>query len=508
MSVRFSVVIPTRERAETLRFALRTCLEQSFDDYEIVVSDNFSSPATRAVVEEAASPRVRYVRTSEPVAMSTSWEFAVSHARGEYVTLIGDDDGLLPHALGELDRVARETGTKAIRWDPAFYTWPNVALPGQGNYLRLPFGCAMAERDGRAAIREVIAFREFYTALPMLYNSAVHRDVLADLRRLTGRVFPHPIPDVYSGFAIAHAAGRYISTTVPMSVSGQSGASNGIATLFNRGRNAIDAEFHALNARDGLRSEPTVPDLPAFPHVVVADSFAFAKRTLFPDLAADIDRRALSVACVVGSRVAEADWPAALATVREALADLPEEQAWFDAELAATPFRAPPAVQMRPSRLGFDGTYLHLDAAAFGVIDVAAAARLCEQLLNYRDQPVPYSPEDDRHVAAMKIAELAFVCDERERAILWLHLTSSELLQSTHALRQSQSELLQSRSELLAAVNRLQGTCEEREQIIRRVGAQSRDLDQRLREERRWSLKRPFRVAKRLLSLGAARAPK
>lgn len=486
-AVKFSVVIPTRERAETLRFALRTCLDQSFDDYEIIVSDNCSSPATRAVVEEAGSPKVRYVRTPEPVAMSNSWEFAVSHAQGEYVVLIGDDDGLLRHALAELDWVARETRTKAIRWEPAFYTWPNIALPGQGDYLRLPFRCERAERDGRGAIREVVAFREFYTALPMLYNSAVHRDVLTDLRRLTGRVFPHPVPDVYSGFAVAHAAGRYISTTVPMGVSGQSGASNGIATLFHRGRNAIDREFHALNARDGLRSEPTVPDLPVFPQVPVADAFAFAKRTLFPELAANLDRRALASACVAGARVAESDWPAALAAVRASLADVPELQAWFDTELAGTPYRAPAPVQLRPSRLGFDGTYLHLDAAAFGVSDVAGAARLCEHLLNYRNQPVPYSgSENDGQVAAMKIADLAYVCDERDRAILRLHLGHGELLQTVTRLREER---------------------EEREELIHDLDKRVQERDEQLREERRWSLKRPLRVAKRLLA-GRKFAPK
>ena len=139
-AVKFSVVIPTRERADTLQFALRTCLDQAFDDYEIVVSDNFSSPATKAVVDEAGSAKVRYVRTSEPVAMSTNWEFGVSHARGEYVILLGDDDGLLPHALAELDRVTSAHRTKAVQWGAAFYTWPTVALPGQGNYLRVPLG--------------------------------------------------------------------------------------------------------------------------------------------------------------------------------------------------------------------------------------------------------------------------------------------------------------------------------------------------------------------------------
>ena len=72
----------------------------------------------------------------------------------------------------------------------------------------------MVERDGAAVIRAVAEFREFYEELPMVYNAAVHRDVLADLRRRAGGVFPHPMPDVYSGFAVAHAAGRFLSSGV------------------------------------------------------------------------------------------------------------------------------------------------------------------------------------------------------------------------------------------------------------------------------------------------------
>jgi len=380
---RFSVVIPTRERADTLQFALRTCLEQRFDDYEIIVSDNFSSPATKAVVDAAGSPKVRYVRTAEPVAMSNNWEFGVSHARGEYLLLIGDDDGLLPHALAELDKLTRQHQPKAIRWTAAYYTWPTVAIKGQGDYLRVSLGCGLYERDGSAAIRDVATFREFYTALPMLYNAAVHRSVLDDLRRRVGRVFPHPVPDVYSGFAIAHAAGRFLSTSVPMTVSGQSHASNGIATLFNRGRNEIDREFHALNAKDGLRYEPTVPDLPVFPHVPVADTFAFAKRVLFPELPIELDRRELIAACVAGVRVSEADWPGAMTRIRESLADSPKLQEWFDRELAITPYRALPPVQLRLEGSGFANDALHLDTAAFAVTDVAGAATLCEQVLGY-----------------------------------------------------------------------------------------------------------------------------
>lgn len=392
-SVRFSVIIPTRERADTLRFALRTCLDQTFDDYEIIVSDNCSSPATKAVVDEVASPKVRYVRTAEPVAMSNNWELGVSHARGEFVTVIGDDDGLLPHALTELDRLARSRNAKVIRWTEVYYTWPTMALPGQGNYLRVPLHCMLRELVGDELIREVAAFRVHYAELPMVYNAVIHRDVLADLRQRVGRLFPHHIPDVFSGFAIAHLAGRFLSTSVPMTVSGQSRASNGIATLCAQRKSEIVRAFRTLNAKDGFLLDPMVPDLPVFPEVQVADAFLCARRLVFPNLDATLDRQALTRRCVESVRVAEGDWPTALRVTRDSLADTPELQAWFDAEYAHTPYRPPQPVVLRPGRLGFDGECLHLDAAAFGVGDVAGAALLCEQLLNYRGRAIAYVPE-------------------------------------------------------------------------------------------------------------------
>src|SRR6516162_8523449 len=99
---RFSIVIPTRERPRTLAFCLRTCLVQQHDDFDVVVADNHSSPATREVFESLASPRLKYVRTPGPLAMTDSFEFAIAQAKGEFILMLGDDDGLLPHALPEI----------------------------------------------------------------------------------------------------------------------------------------------------------------------------------------------------------------------------------------------------------------------------------------------------------------------------------------------------------------------------------------------------------------------
>src|SRR5579872_799963 len=282
-ALKFSVVVPTRERAETLRHCLRTCLDQDFQDYEVIVSDNDGSPPTRAVVDEIGSQKVKYVRTPRALSLASSWDFAVSHARGEYVLLIGDDDGLLPHCLVELDKITRESKQKVIRWDAAFYTWPNCALPGQGDYLRIPLQIGSGEIDAIAAIRDVITFRQLYTILPMIYNSAVHRDVLETIRGKSRRLFSNRYADIYSGFTTAHVAGRYLSLDMPMSVSGQSSASTGVAVFFFRNLSPIDREFQELNRQETIQDHHQLPELTIFPHTAVVESFLEAKQVFFPN---------------------------------------------------------------------------------------------------------------------------------------------------------------------------------------------------------------------------------
>src|SRR5439155_1533464 len=73
---RFSIVMPTRNRAQLLQFALQSALDQPTADLEVVVSDNDSRDDTPAVARRFNDPRVRYVRTPETLAMPDSWEFA------------------------------------------------------------------------------------------------------------------------------------------------------------------------------------------------------------------------------------------------------------------------------------------------------------------------------------------------------------------------------------------------------------------------------------------------
>jgi glycosyltransferase involved in cell wall biosynthesis len=49
---RFSLVVPTLKRSDTLRRTLATLVVQTYNDFEIVVQSNSNDPATEAVIKE------------------------------------------------------------------------------------------------------------------------------------------------------------------------------------------------------------------------------------------------------------------------------------------------------------------------------------------------------------------------------------------------------------------------------------------------------------------------
>ncbi len=392
---RFSIVIPTRERADTLRFALKSCLDQEFDDYEIVVCDNCSSPATRDVVDSLASPRIVYHRSPTPLCMRDNWNLAYGLTSGQYVGYIGDDDGLMPYALAQLDALIRREGAKAITWDCALYSWPNIARSDLANYIALSVTRTRKAFEGRQAIRDVITGCMPATLLPNIYHGLVAREVLERIRARTGHVFASYAPDTYTSFAVAYLVDRYLSLAAPMTVSGFSASSNNIASNFLRSKHPNTQRYKNECTASGLELHPWVPDLPAG-WVAIADSFLVAKADLFPDDSSlALDRKFLAEIFLEKLPIDDLDeLPDVLAAIRGSLSDDADLVAWFDARARQIEPKVYPRDTFRAQEEGLHGRYLHLDTSKYGVEEVASAVSLASRILRYGTKPIVWDAQE------------------------------------------------------------------------------------------------------------------
>jgi len=279
---KFSIVIPTRNRAETLQYAIKTCLNQDFEDFEIIISDNFSTHDTQEVVEKFNDDRIIFMRTNRALAMSENWEFAISHTKGDYVILIGDDDGLLFNSLSLLQKVIDSTNERVIRWEWILYYWPDFFIKNVAGKMYIPVNNGFTEFDSIEIIKKVANYELHYKTLPMLYNSAVHNSVLKDIKEKNGTFFNSQSPDIYSGFVIAKNVKKYLSLNTPLSIAGLSKSSNGAAQLYTNQNSNIKEDFTSLNEKAGFIWHINVPSVNVLP-AIIADSYYHAKDILFPD---------------------------------------------------------------------------------------------------------------------------------------------------------------------------------------------------------------------------------
>src|SRR5690242_13117149 len=99
MDPTFSIVIPVYNRREYLMKAILSCLHQTANGYEVIVSDDCSSEDLETTVLSFGDSRVQYSRSEVRLGASRSHQRAVSLARGEYVLVLHSDDMLLPDCI-------------------------------------------------------------------------------------------------------------------------------------------------------------------------------------------------------------------------------------------------------------------------------------------------------------------------------------------------------------------------------------------------------------------------
>lgn len=87
-----SFCLATYKRPEILARTLKGIQRQEFIDFEVVVSDNDPEQSSRSVVEALADGRFHYYFNSENVGMVKNFNAALSHAGGQYVVMMADDD--------------------------------------------------------------------------------------------------------------------------------------------------------------------------------------------------------------------------------------------------------------------------------------------------------------------------------------------------------------------------------------------------------------------------------
>ena len=105
---KISIVIPTYKRADYLKIAIESALNQiDFDNYEIIIVDNNPERdcETEQMLKKINNYKISYYKNIENLGMYGNWNRCIELAKAEYLTILNDDDTLSEEYLKSVNEI-------------------------------------------------------------------------------------------------------------------------------------------------------------------------------------------------------------------------------------------------------------------------------------------------------------------------------------------------------------------------------------------------------------------
>lgn len=229
MNVRrkLSIVIPTKDRYYYLKQLIQYLQTFQLEDLEVVVQDNSENNAEiLAFLENQTFPFVQYHHQATSVSVSQNIDLAIGNARGEYICLIGDDDGVLPNIIDCVDWM-KANDIEAVRPAVVIYNWPDYENLGKpelsGALLHNDFSEQAQVLNPIEELRKLAArgFKHIYT-IPKAYQGIVKRSCLEAIKSIGGTYCPGPSPDMANAVALSFVVKKFAVLQTPVVIVGQS----------------------------------------------------------------------------------------------------------------------------------------------------------------------------------------------------------------------------------------------------------------------------------------------
>jgi hypothetical protein len=230
---KYSIVIPAKNGMPYLEYAVRSALATDHTDMELLVSLELTGGDSKAFLDSITDERLRVIYPNPGLSMSEHWDFAQSHAVGEWQMFLGQDDLMMTGYIDAFQKLTEE----AIRHNlgvivarRAYVCWPPLREPGL-RALQYWKTKELSIRDSKQFAAQALLTDISYHAGPQMYTTTlVSRSTIDIIRKANhGRlVMGHP-QDAYLAAALLKNTKSYLFSGQPFSWVGTSSRSAGLA---------------------------------------------------------------------------------------------------------------------------------------------------------------------------------------------------------------------------------------------------------------------------------------
>ena len=96
---RVSVIIPSYNHEEFVSVAIQSVLSQTYQDFELIITDDGSTDGTVSKIREFSDPRLKLFVFDKNTGACGAANNCLKEARGEYVAMLSSDDVFFPEKL-------------------------------------------------------------------------------------------------------------------------------------------------------------------------------------------------------------------------------------------------------------------------------------------------------------------------------------------------------------------------------------------------------------------------
>jgi glycosyltransferase involved in cell wall biosynthesis len=224
-----SIVIPTKDRYYYLKILILAILKSNKKKFEIIVQDN-SKDNNNFIkfLEEVNDDRVKYNYVSHWISVPENFNYGVVQAKGKYVIVLGDDDGILIDQSIEFLEQCFEKNIESVFPLPIVYQWPDnshsvwESINGSITFNKSSYFNKKINVDKELKKQLSYGFGYGLGKMPRVYQGFVLNKCLKKLNSICGSSFPGPSPDMSNAVGLSSIVKNAIYTNKYLVVSGHS----------------------------------------------------------------------------------------------------------------------------------------------------------------------------------------------------------------------------------------------------------------------------------------------
>ena len=199
-----SVLIPAYNCERTIRRAIESALQQTFQDFELIVVDDGSLDGTLEVVKTIVDPRIKVVRHPENSGEAEARNTAIKSSSGRYLAFLDSDDEWLPEKLSRQMEAIRKEPEGIVANVTGFYLFDEFDIKRKEIPFRPPswfkyllMGCGLGPGTTLMVSREAFEKIGYYDSTLPRYTDWDWLLRLTQLYPLS--VLTEPLAIIYRG---------------------------------------------------------------------------------------------------------------------------------------------------------------------------------------------------------------------------------------------------------------------------------------------------------------------